>query len=145
MKIKKTFPDWLIGVLLTVFFIFITLTGIIDFTDSIEKKTFDLRAHLAAPDDRNTDIELVVIGEDDLAEFGRWPWPRNILAEVINNLSEAGARVIALNILLAEPEESAGLKKVRNLKMEFDSMGLAQQGQGLSFYKKSTDFSRNAG
>ncbi len=136
MKLKKTFPDWLIGILLTVFFLFITVTGIIDFTDSIEKKTFDLRARLAAPDERNPDIELVTIGEDDLAEFGRWPWPRNILAEVIDNLSEAGAREIALNILLAEPEESAGLKKVRSLKGEFNSLELAQKGEGLSFYKK---------
>ncbi len=139
MKLKKTIPDWLIGVALTLFFIFITLTGKFDFTDSVEMKTFDLRAGMAASDERNTDIELVSIGEDDLAEFGRWPWPRNILAQVINNLSEAGTRVIALNILLTEPEEPAGLNAVRDLKREFDKLGLAQKGEGLSFYQRLSE------
>lgn len=136
MKIKKTIPDWLIGVSVTVFFLFITFTGIIDFTDAIEMKTFDLRARLAAPAERNPDIELVVIGEDDLAELGRWPWPRSVLAQVINNLAEAGARVIALNIFFSEPEESAGLKAVQDLKEEFNRLELAQKDEGLSFYKR---------
>ncbi|MFC1869556.1 protein kinase, partial [Thermodesulfobacteriota bacterium] len=54
----------------------------------------------------------------------------------INNLAMAGARVIALNIMFAEPEESAGLGAIRDLKESFDSLGLAQKGAGLSFYKK---------
>ena len=61
MAIKKTFPDWAIGAVITLFFLFITLTGILDFTDPIEMKSFDLRAELAASDVRNPDIELVVI------------------------------------------------------------------------------------
>jgi serine/threonine-protein kinase len=136
MKIKKTIPDWMIGVAVTLFFLFITLTGIFDFTDVLEKKTFDLRARLAAPAEKNPDIELVVISEDDLAEFGRWPWSRDVLAKGIENLSTAGARVIALNIVFAEPEESAGLRKIRSLKESFDTLGLAQKGTGLSFYQE---------
>ena len=76
MKVKRVFPDWLIGVLLTLFFLFITLTGVLNFTDTIELKTFDLRAKIAAPDARDPDIELVVITEDDLSGLGRFPWPR---------------------------------------------------------------------
>lgn len=136
MKIKKTIPDWLIGVALTLFFLFITFTGIFDFTNAIEMKTFDLRARLAAPTERNPDIELVVISDDDLSELGRFPWPRNILAQSIRNLADAGARVIALNIHFPEPEESAGLKTIKSLKEDFDRVGLAQEGPGLSFYKK---------
>ena len=139
MKIKKTIPDWMIGVAVTLFFLFITLTGILDFTDALEMKSFDLRARLAAPSERNPDIELVVISEDDLAEFGRWPWSRDILAKGIENLSMAGARVIALNIVFAEPEESAGLRKIRDLKDSFDGLGLAQQGPGLSFYQELSE------
>jgi eukaryotic-like serine/threonine-protein kinase len=138
MKIKKTIPDWMIGVAVTLIFLFITLTGILDFTDSIEMKSFDFRANMAASSDRNPDIELVVISTDDLAEFGRWPWSRSILARGIDNLSAAGARVIALNILFSEPEESAGLKAIKSLKETYGSLGLAQEGPGLSFYKDLT-------
>ncbi len=136
MKIKKKIPDWLIGAVVTLFFLFITFTGIFDFTAPVEMKTFDLRAKLAAPAERNPDIELVVITDDDLSELGRFPWPRNILAQCIRNLADAGARVIALNILLMEPEESAGLKAIKGLKEEFDRLGLAQEGPGLTYYKK---------
>ncbi len=135
MRIKQTVPDWLVGLVVTLFFLFITFTGILDFTDAIEMKTFDFRAKLTAPGDRNPDIELVVISDDDLSELGRFPWPRNILAQGIRNLSLAGAKVIALNILFTEPEESAGLKAIRRLKTDYEKAGLAQQGAGLAFYE----------
>lgn len=139
MKIKKTFPDWLIGIIATLFFLFIFLTGTFDFTDAIEMKTFDFRAKIAAPEDRDPDIELVVISDEDLSELGRFPWPRDILAQGIHHLSLAGARVIALNVLFPEPEESAGLKTIKNLKQSFESLGLAQEGPGLSFYEKISE------
>ncbi|MBN2125937.1 MAG: CHASE2 domain-containing protein [Deltaproteobacteria bacterium] len=136
MKIKKTIPDWLIGGILTLLFLLMTFTGVLDFTDPVEMKTFDLRARLAAPEERNPDIELVVITDEDLSELGRFPWPRNIIARCIHNLSLAGARVIALNMFFPEPEESAGLKKIKILSEEFDGLDLAREGEGLSFSKK---------
>ena len=135
MKIKKTIPDWLIGAVITVLFL-LTLINRFDFTNGIEMKTFDIRARIAAPQERNPDIELVVISDEDLAERGRWPWPRNILAQSIHNLCQAGARVIALNILFSEPEESAGLRAIKSLQENFKSSGMAQKEPGLSFYNK---------
>jgi CHASE2 domain-containing sensor protein/predicted Ser/Thr protein kinase len=136
MRVKKIFPDWLIGVLLTLFFLFITLTGVLDFPEAIEMKAFDLRARLAAPEDRNPDIELVVISEEDLSELGRFPWPRDILAQGIRNLSLAGAKVIALNIYFPEPEESSGLKAIRILKESYEGLGLTQDSAAQGFGKK---------
>ncbi len=140
MKTKQKIPDWLIGAAVTLFFVFITLTGIFDFTDSVEMKTFDFRVRLAAPGDRNPDIELVVITDEDLSELGRFPWPRNILAEGVENLALAGAKVIALNVLFTEPEEGVGLKTIEHLKKIYESLGLDKEGeQGRAFYK---EFSR---
>lgn len=136
MKMKRTIPDWLIGLFLTLFFLFITLTKVFDFTEAIEMKTFDLRARMSAPEEKSPDIELVVITDDDLAEFGRWPWPRNIIAQGIRHLAMAEAKVIALNIIFAEPEESAGLSAMRNLKGSYEALGLTRDGLGLTFYQK---------
>lgn len=135
MAVKQKVPDWLIGGVVTLFFFFIIFTGIFDFTDPIEMKTFDFRARMAAPAERNPDIELVVITDDDLSELGRFPWPRNILARGIENLAKAGAKVIALNILFTEPEENAQLRTLKRLKESYEAAGLAQQGAGLAFYK----------
>jgi eukaryotic-like serine/threonine-protein kinase len=139
MGIKKTFPDWVIGAVITLFFLFITFTGVLDFTDPIEMKSFDLRARLAAPDSRNPDIELVVITDDDLSELGRFPWSRDIIARCIHNLSLAGARVIALDILFSEPEEAAGLETVKALKEKYEALGLEQEIPGRSFYRRLTE------
>ncbi len=137
MKIKRIIPEWLIGAVITLFFLFSTSTGILDFTEPIEMKTFDLRARLAAPGETNQDIELVTITDEDLSELGRFPWPRSIMARAIQNLSAAGARVVALNILFPEPEESAGLRVVKTLKEEFEGLALGK-GSGLPFAEKLT-------
>jgi serine/threonine-protein kinase len=115
------------------------MTGIFDFTNPIEMKTFDLRAGLSAPDSRNPDIELVVISDDDLSELGRFPWSRDIIAQSVHNLSLAGARVIALDILFSEPEEAAALETVKTLKSKYEALGLERDVTGRSFYRRLTE------
>jgi CHASE2 domain-containing sensor protein len=135
MALKKGIPDWVIGLILTLVFLMMVLTGFGDFTDVIEKKTFDLRSRLSASGERNPDIEMVVIGDEDLDEIGRFPWPRNILAKAIDNLAMAGAKVIVLDIMFNEPEESAGLKSVKELKKMYADLGLDNQGPSAkTFY-----------
>ena len=53
-----------------------------------------------------TDDKIVHIDIDDgsLETVGRWPWPREKLAELIETLSEAQASHIALDILLRQQE-----------------------------------------
>jgi serine/threonine-protein kinase len=133
---KQKVPDWLIGLILTLFFLFITSTGIFDFTNAIEMKSFDLRARVAASGDKNPDIELVVITDDDLLELGPFPWPRHILARGVQNLALAGAKVIALNLLFIEPEKSAELTAVGRLRESFEMSCLAQEDAGLAFYEE---------
>lgn len=53
-----------------------------------------------AADDR---IVVVAIDEKSLSELGRWPWSRRMHAQLIDRLGTAGARGIALDILLSEP------------------------------------------
>ncbi|MDD5203774.1 MAG: serine/threonine-protein kinase [Desulfobacterales bacterium] len=135
---KRNLPDWLTGVLLILYFLFSTATGVLDFTETLEMKSFDFRARLAAPGDLNPDIELVAITDEDLSEIGRFPWPRSVMATAIRNLHAAGAKVVALNILFPEAEESAGLKTVKGLKEEFEISPLVQMAPGITFAAKLT-------
>jgi serine/threonine-protein kinase len=136
MPFKKSIPGWSIGLILTLLFITMFVTGLGDFTDVIEKKTFDLRSRLSASGERNPDIEIVVIEDEDLAEIGRFPWPRNILAKVVHNLAMAGAKVIALDIMFNEPEESFGLKTIKELKKTYIDLDLKNKDSSAkTFYK----------
>ena len=48
------------------------------------------------------DVIIVAIDEASLSQIGRWPWRRNIHAELINRLDAEGARIIAVDIIFAE-------------------------------------------
>jgi adenylate cyclase len=71
--------------------------------DLLELKTYDLRlrALRSAPPQQ---VAIAAIDERSLAEYGRWPWSRAVLARLVERLSEAGARVIAFDVFFVEPE-----------------------------------------
>ncbi|HYU48017.1 MAG TPA: CHASE2 domain-containing protein [Terriglobales bacterium] len=49
-------------------------------------------------------VVLVLIDDESLQHYGRWPWSRVLLAQLAHNLAGAGAAVIGLDILLSEPQ-----------------------------------------
>jgi signal transduction histidine kinase len=49
-------------------------------------------------------VVLVTIDEQSLQQYGRWPWSRTLLAQLVDNLTRAGASAIGLDILLSEPQ-----------------------------------------
>lgn len=49
-----------------------------------------------------SNLELVAIDEKSLRELGRWPWPRQRHAKLIERLTEAGANVIVFDVLFSE-------------------------------------------
>ena len=55
-----------------------------------------------APDD----IVIVSIDQQSLDVIGRWPWRRAIHATLLEKLTDAGARGVAFDILLAEPDRA---------------------------------------
>ncbi|MDQ7990003.1 MAG: CHASE2 domain-containing protein [Candidatus Dactylopiibacterium sp.] len=50
--------------------------------------------------------EIVIVGIDDhsLARIGRWPWRRNVHAQLLERLRQSGARVVGLDVILSEPD-----------------------------------------
>ena len=54
------------------------------------------------------DIGIVTIDEAALEKFGQWPWKRDVLADIIWQLREAGAGIIVLPILFSEYDRLAG-------------------------------------
>ena len=56
-----------------------------------------------APDD----VVIVAVDDASIAELGRWPWPRTTHARLMDQLTQAGARAVALDILFTEPSTQA--------------------------------------
>jgi adenylate cyclase len=53
-------------------------------------------------------VAIVDIDERSLAEIGQWPWRRDVMGRLITSLRAAGARVIALDVMFAEPDRRGG-------------------------------------
>ena len=52
-------------------------------------------------------VRVVDIDEASLQTHGQWPWPRTRVADLVERLHSAGARVIAMDVLLSEPDRNA--------------------------------------
>ncbi len=52
-------------------------------------------------------IKIVDIDNESLTRFGQWPWPRPVLAQLVERLAQAGAVVIAFDIVFSEPDRSS--------------------------------------
>ena len=60
-----------------------------------------------APPLRPSPVVLVLIDDQSLRDYGRWPWSRSTVARLVHQLDAAGAQVIGLDILFAEPQSPA--------------------------------------
>jgi CHASE2 domain-containing sensor protein/tRNA A-37 threonylcarbamoyl transferase component Bud32 len=87
--------------------------------DSLELKLYDLRAKLRATHQVGDQIVIVAVDNPSIAQIGSWPWPRAYMGELIDQLSEAEGKVIALDLLYADPEVNPGLTEVRELRKQF--------------------------
>ncbi len=59
--------------------------------------------------ERPVDTQIILIGIDDraLKEIGQWPWSREVLADIVTEVSAGKPKAIGLDILLSEPGDQS--------------------------------------
>jgi len=75
------------------------------FFELVELKTVDLRFRSRPVAHHSSEVVLAVIDEKSLDQEGRWPWPRSRMADLVQQLSHAGAKVIAFGVSFPEAED----------------------------------------
>ena len=73
----------------------------------IRVKTFDFYQRMKPreiPPLAQKPVTIIDLDEDSLNEIGQWPWPRNIVAQLVQNLMQMGAVLVAFDIVFAEPD-----------------------------------------
>jgi len=82
----------------------------------LEAIAYDERLRLTMPQGLDPRIVIVDIDERSLAVEGRWPWPRNRLALLLDRLfDDYHVRVLGFDVVFAEPDVSSGLKVLDEL------------------------------
>lgn len=95
--------QWGIGLLITLVMMGLSRT---DLLDRLEFVLQDFNAQRFTANSPGPDPRMVMIGIDDvsISTVGKWPWPRERLAQVVRELDRAGAGVIALDLLQDDPQ-----------------------------------------
>lgn len=70
----------------------------------LENKTLDLRFKYTNSIPQSPDIVCIDINDGSLEEVGRWPWPRDIQADIILVLGELEARAVLVDLEWNEPQ-----------------------------------------
>ena len=81
-----------------------------------ELYALDLRFKHASSAAGPENILHVDIDDRSLAEIGRWPWPRQTQADIVSILNECGARAIALDIIMPEPQKVRYVSEAHTLR-----------------------------
>jgi adenylate cyclase len=99
--------SYILGLCLTLIFLALTWYQW-DVLKLFDLKIYDLFLRFAPKPLPPSDIVIVAIDDASLEKVGRWPWSRDKLAKMVENLSQYEPAVIAFDIILSEksPEDS---------------------------------------
>jgi adenylate cyclase len=116
-----------------------------DFLQAVEVRLYDLHFKLRGTQQQPAErIIIAAIDEKSLTALGRWPWPRSLMADLMRKLSADGAKVIAVDILLSEPEVSGELRAAVQLSERLRTLGLAGSSAGSAVQRELDAFAREA-
>jgi len=112
--------DWVVG--LAVCILVISL-GRMDLFDSLERSAYDfgVRSSKHLSSDK---VAVIAIDDVSIANIGRWPWPRNIHAEMHNLLKQGGAKVIGQTTFFIEPQIDPGMRHIQDLLQFYNNSKL---------------------
>jgi eukaryotic-like serine/threonine-protein kinase len=101
--------DWVFGIAVVAGVILFNATS--NLIPSLERWAYDLgvRASSRAPSDR---VTVIAIDDQSISNLGRWPWPRDVHAKMIDMLAGAQAKTVGFAINMPEPQIDAGLKHI---------------------------------
>lgn len=72
----------------------------------LESKLFDYRMRLRGMQKPPDNVVIAAIDEKSLRTIGRWPWDRDIIAKLVDRMTDAGAEVIMFDVWFSEPDKN---------------------------------------
>ena len=105
--------DWFAGAAIVV--AVLLLNQVTDLIGSLERKFYDVASTSSSrqPSDR---VAIIAIDDQSVSNIGRWPWPRDVHAKLIDQLAAAKAKTIVHTVFFIEPQVDRGLSFIRKMK-----------------------------
>ncbi|HEU5398835.1 MAG TPA: CHASE2 domain-containing protein, partial [Gammaproteobacteria bacterium] len=122
---KKGFwtSDWFAGLAYGLVFLLLAYVIFGGAFSRAETAAYDLGVNWtsATPD---KDIAVIAIDEPSITTLGRWPWPRDYHAALIDKLTKAGADVVGFTVLLSEAQVDQGSVYIKDMQDFYDGSSL---------------------
>lgn len=117
IKLKRQWPAIAASLLIVLFFLLHTSKFFQwPVIGQFENFLYDTRVVLTMPGGIDERIVIVDIDEKSLNEIGRWPWGRDRLAKLLDELFDYYlVRVVGFDIIFREPDQSSGIRILEQL------------------------------
>jgi adenylate cyclase len=73
----------------------------------LQHQSFDELIKLKPRAYESVPVRVIDIDDESLAKLGQWPWPRTLLAGMVDRLNELGVSVIAFDAVFSEPDRTS--------------------------------------
>ncbi|MBT8440229.1 MAG: CHASE2 domain-containing protein, partial [Gammaproteobacteria bacterium] len=84
--------------------------------ETFENIAYDLRLQWTMPETVDDKVIIIDIDEKSLAAEGRWPWPRNRIADMLDILFDHyGIAVMGFDMVFAEADANPGIEALNRL------------------------------
>lgn len=90
-------------IILVILYLFSSLP----YQDTFRTFFFDLY-QIAIPRERiSAPVVIVDIDEASLRQFGQWPWPRSLIAQLVDRIGQMEPAAVAFDIIMPEPDRTS--------------------------------------
>jgi serine/threonine-protein kinase len=101
--------------------------------ERIERYIYDTELRLAPGEEHGiSKVVLINIDDKSLTRLGSWPWPRHLIAEMIDILKKGGAKLIGLNVPLFEKKANPGLEVLKSFREKFKAYPFGQKDTAMA-------------
>jgi adenylate cyclase len=88
----------------------------VDLITQLDSNIYDARLRLTMPRGVDSRVVILDIDEKSLQEVARWPWPRDIMAKIIDKLFDKyRVAVVGFDVVFAEADYSSGIRALDQL------------------------------
>jgi len=112
--------DWFVGVLVVL--AVLGLHAATDFFGTLECRYYDFASTSTSRQPSNR-IAIIAIDDQSIANIGRWPWSRDVHAQLIDQLAAVKTKTIAHTAFFFEPQTDRGLVFIRKIKEALGPVG----------------------
>jgi len=111
--VKQAFwrKDWFAGLGICLLIISLSNMG---WFDRLERNAYDfgVRSSERTPSSK---VAIIAIDDESIANIGRWPWPRDIHAQMHRILKRGGAKIIGQTSFFIEPQIDPGMRYIQDI------------------------------